>query len=86
MQIARSSLDDPVADRTVSVIPPNTQKEEEYGDWLMKKRVAKAQALAQKSSLDDPVEDRTVPVVAPNTVKEEDLTIWLVQNRKVAMP
>lgn len=71
MQITKSSLDDPVNDRTVSIIPPNSQKEGELEDWLVKKKPSiKALAQIQKSSMDDPVEDRTVTVVTPNSVAE----------------
>ena len=38
MQIAKSSLDDPVADRTVSVIKPASEKEVANEDWLQKKK------------------------------------------------
>ena len=38
LQMHKSSLDDPVADRTVTVIPPNTQKEADLGIWLNKKK------------------------------------------------
>ena len=38
LQMKKSSLDDPVADRTITVIPPNTQKEADLGIWLNKKK------------------------------------------------
>ena len=82
MQIAKSSLDDPPADRTVSVIKPGSQNETEREEWLAQRRKNKPKMLAQKSSMDDPVEDRSVAVVAPNSVKEENLVIWLVQKKK----
>ena len=69
LQMQKSSLDDPLADRTTTVVPPNTEKEAELGIWLNKKKTS-PKALVQKSSLDDPVTDRTVTVIKPNTVEE----------------
>ena len=69
IQMQKSSLDDPLADRTATVVPPNTDKEAELGIWLNKKMTS-PKALVQKSSLDDPVTDRTVTVIKPNTVEE----------------
>ena len=80
LQMQKSSLDDPVADRTISVIAANTADEGTNAHWLVQKN--KGKSFAQKSSLDDPVADRTVTVIKPNTVQEEDLTIWLVQHTK----
>ena len=64
LQVQKSSLDDPVADRTASVVPPNSAFEGANAHWLVQKK----NALAQKSSLDDPVADRTVTVIKPNSV------------------
>jgi len=38
LQMQKSSLDDPLADRTATIIPPNTQKEADLGIWLNKKK------------------------------------------------
>lgn len=84
MQIAKSSLDDPPADRTVAVIKPGSQQEADREEWLAQQRKHRVKMLAQKSSMDDPIEDRTVTVVAPNSVKEEGLVIWLVQNKRIS--
>jgi hypothetical protein len=66
LQMQKSSLDDPVADRTISVIAANTADEGTNAHWLVQKN--KGKSFAQKSSLDDPVADRTVTVIKPNTV------------------
>lgn len=81
LQVQKSSLDDPAADRTASVVPPNSAFEGANAHWLVQKK--NSNALAQRSSLDDPPADRTVSVIKPNTVQEEDLTIWLVQKKKL---
>lgn len=36
-ELRKSSLDDPVSDRTVSVVPPHSQKEIANQDWLAQK-------------------------------------------------
>jgi len=66
LQMKKSSLDDPVADRTISIIAANTADEGTNAHWLVQKN--KGKSFAQKSSLDDPVADRTVTVIKPNTV------------------
>lgn len=38
LQMQKSSLDDPVADRTVSVIKPSSEQEAEHAHWLNKKK------------------------------------------------
>ena len=40
IQMQKSSLDDPLADRTATVVPPNTDKEAELGIWLNKKKTS----------------------------------------------
>lgn len=82
MQIARTSLDDPVEDRTQSVVKPGSQQEATLEEWLIKKRNRDNLALAQKVSKDDPVEDWTHSAVKPGSVEEEGVTVWLAQRKK----
>lgn len=79
MQIARSTLDDPVEDRTQSVVKPGSEKEGQLEEWLAQKR--KHHSLAQKVGLDDPAEDLTAAVYKPGSVGEEGVTVWLAQSK-----
>ena len=36
-ELRKSSLDDPISDRTVSTVPPNSEKENKHREWLAQK-------------------------------------------------
>ena len=88
----RSSLDDPAADKTVTIIQPNSKKEEKYSDFLVQKKVN----LVQLNEDQDPDDvrviditdpnfkakseiDKTVGTIPPNSEREEKLANFLVE-------